>query len=88
MPPRSLFVDAERRIRALYQFDTGRCSGSFDATKPEFVPIDNEIAALPDLEPAARLTQDRVFRTRGRQKNWATHQCGPSLGRKRLEDVR
>jgi hypothetical protein len=43
---------------------------------------------LPGLEPDARLTQDRGFRIRGRQKNWATHPCGPSLGRKRLEDVR
>jgi hypothetical protein len=32
-----LFVDAERCIRALYQFGTGRGSGSFDATKSEFV---------------------------------------------------
>ena len=51
MPPRSLFVDAERCIRALYQFDTGRCSGSFDATKPEFVTDYNEIAALLILNP-------------------------------------
>jgi hypothetical protein len=27
----------------------------FDATKPEFCPIYDEIAALPDLEPDAHL---------------------------------
>jgi hypothetical protein len=51
-------------------------------------PIYREIAAMPDLEPGTRFDQDREFRFRGRQKNWAAQQRGPSLGRKRLEDVR
>jgi hypothetical protein len=50
--------------------------------------IYREIAAMPDLEPGTRFDRDRELRVRGRQKNWATHQRGPSLGRKRLEDVR
>jgi hypothetical protein len=32
------------------------------------VPIYDEIAALPDLEPGARLDQDRVFRVEADKK--------------------
>jgi len=71
----------------------------FDATRPDFAPIYREVATLPDLEPTGRLDQDREFvpwcgkkigpeKKLGQKKNWATHQRGPSLGRKRLEDVR
>lgn len=75
----------------------------FDATRPDFAPIYRGIAASPDLEPDALLAHDRQFpanppepspttkklgKKLGGQKNWAANECGPSLGRKRLEDVR
>jgi phenylalanine-4-hydroxylase len=64
----------------------------FDATRPDFAPIYRELAALPDLDPDAVLSGERQFAaasgTGPGQKNWAATQRGPSLGRKRLEDVR
>ena len=64
----------------------------FDATRPDFAPIYREIAALPDIEPHALIDSDRAFRgnspAAGRQKNGPQSNYGPSLGRKRLEDVR
>jgi phenylalanine-4-hydroxylase len=60
----------------------------FDATRPDFAPIYREIAALPDIEPDTLLDQDREFSPARRQKNGPQVYRGPSLGRKRLEDVR
>src|SRR5262249_39702077 len=66
----------------------------FDATRPDFTPIYQEIAALPDIGPDVLLDEDEEFdyaglpgKTAGK-KNWAANHHGPSLGRKRLEDVR
>lgn len=71
----------------------------FAATRPDFAPVYRRLAGLPELEPDALLPEDRVLmparkRTepqrerRERKKNWAAAERGPSLGRKRLEDVR
>ena len=70
----------------------------FDATRPDFAPIYREIAAEPDIEPGALIGSDRKFDPAwsGRlspgknweQKNGPQVNRGPSLGRKRLEDVR
>jgi phenylalanine-4-hydroxylase len=98
--PRRLRFDLRRIMRTRYRIDDFQqlyfvidaFQELFEATRPDFAPIYREIAALPDLEPTARLDQDCEFaphRPRAcREKNWATHQRGPSLGRKRLEDVR
>ena len=61
----------------------------FDATRPDFAPIYREIAVLPDIEPdddACRTTADMP--TARRRKKMGRSERGPSLGRKRLEDVR
>ena len=63
----------------------------FDATRPDFAPIYREIAALPDIEPDALIGADRKLdraASAARQKNGPQLDRGPSLGRKRLEDVR
>ena len=61
----------------------------FAATRPDFTPIYREIAVLPDLDPDAVLECDRRFRHRGEHKKMGrSSKRGPSLGRKRLEDVR
>jgi len=98
--PRRLRFDLRRIMRTRYRIDDFQqlyfviedFQELFEATRPDFAPIYREIAALPDLEPTARLDQDREFAPHRpkarREKNWATHQRGPSLGRKRLEDVR
>ena len=59
----------------------------FDATRPDFAPIYQEIAILPDLEPTAQIHGDREVSC-GEPKKIGPRQRGPSLGRKRLEDVR
>ena len=93
--PARLRFDLRRIMRTRYQIDDYQrlyfviddFQQLFDATRPDFAPIYQEIARLPDLEPTARTHGDRKFRV-GTEKNWATNQRGPSLGRKRLEDVR
>ena len=40
----------------------------FDATRPDFAPIYQEIAVLPDLEPTSRTDRDREFVDVGRKK--------------------
>jgi phenylalanine-4-hydroxylase len=69
----------------------------FAATRPDFAPIYREIAALPEIAPDAVLPGDRLLEHPGEpddasfrraQKRRAARQHGPSLGRKRLEDVR
>jgi phenylalanine-4-hydroxylase len=63
----------------------------FDATRPDFAPIYREISVLPDLEPATLLDRDRRFaptQSARTKKEGPPFSGGPSLGRKRLEDVR
>ena len=68
----------------------------FDATRPDFTPIYREIATQPDLEPDTLVASDRLFNANrfsvgpvpGAQKNGLQVARSPSLGRKRLEDVR
>jgi phenylalanine-4-hydroxylase len=95
--PRRLRFDLRRVMRTRYRIDDfqqtyfviGGFEELFAATRPDFAPIYRALADMPDLAPEALLPTDRVVsRTRGAQKNWAATECGPSLGRKRLEDVR
>jgi len=44
----------------------------FDATRPDFAPIYQEIAVLPDLEPTSRTDRDREF-VDGRRKKIGQH---------------
>ena len=44
----------------------------FDATRPDFAPIYQEIAVLPDLEPTSRTDRDREF-VDGRRKKIGPH---------------
>ena len=59
----------------------------FDATRADFAPIYQELDALPAIGADAALAEDKEFQAFG-QKEWAAPERGPSLGRKRLEDVR
>jgi phenylalanine-4-hydroxylase len=69
----------------------------FAATRPDFAPIYREIASLQEIAPDAVLPEDRPVDHPGSltaralasgQKRRAAREHGPSLGRKRLEDVR
>jgi hypothetical protein len=65
----------------------------FAATRPDFAPIYCEIAALPEIAPEAVLAGERdnevaPAQKQPAQKRRAVREHGPSLGRKRLEDVR
>jgi phenylalanine-4-hydroxylase len=51
----------------------------FDATRPDFTPIYHEIAALPDLDPAAVLPQDRLFAASDSQRTGCAKKKGPPL---------
>ncbi len=99
--PHRLGFDLRRVMRTRYRIDRFQetyfviddFAQLFEATRPDFTPIYQEIAALPDLETDAALAADRQYApartgTEGAKKNWAANQRGPSLGRKRLEDVR
>ena len=67
--PRRLRFDLRRIMRTRYRIDDFQqlyfvidaFQELFEATRPDFAPIYREIAALPDLEPTARLDQDREF---------------------------
>jgi phenylalanine-4-hydroxylase len=99
--PRRVMFDLRRIMRTLYRIDNFQeiyfviddFEELFAATRPDFAPIYREIASLPEIEPGVILDQDREFcfagaKKIGRKKNWAARQRSPSLGRKRLEDVR
>jgi phenylalanine-4-hydroxylase len=61
----------------------------FAATRPDFAPIYREIAILPEIAAEAILPEEPEYAAfPAGQKRRAAHQRGPSLGRKRLEDVR
>jgi phenylalanine-4-hydroxylase len=67
--PRRLRFDLRRIMRTRYRIDDFQqlyfvihdFQELFEATRPDFAPIYHEVAALPDLEPTARLDQDREF---------------------------
>jgi len=100
--PNRIGFDLRRVMRTRYRIDDFQQTyfviddfqQLFDATRPDFEPIYREIAALPDIEPDALIGSDRRFdqgplgSAEPRQKNGPQIDRGPSLGRKRLEDVR
>ena len=94
--PRRLRFDLRRIMRTRYRIDDFQqlyfviddFQELFNATRPDFAPIYREIAVLPDLDPTDHLDQDREFVPLVQKKLGHTFQRGPSLGRKRLEDVR
>jgi phenylalanine-4-hydroxylase len=87
--PRRLRFDLRRIMRTRYRIDDYQqlyfviddFQELFDATRPDFAPIYREIAALPDLEPLARLEQDREFVAgpRGRNKKIGPHQSAAQV---------
>jgi phenylalanine-4-hydroxylase len=94
--PNRIRFDLRRVMRTRYHIDDFQQTyfviddfrQLFDATRPDFAPIYREIAALPDIEPDALVDEDRQFGLQPRQKNGLQFDRSPSLGRKRLEDVR
>ncbi len=101
--PYRLGFDLRRVMRTRYRIDCFQQSyfviddfaQLFAATRPDFTPIYREIASSPDIEPDAVLDSDRRFAPAPRrlsggagEKNGPRLEPGPSLGRKRLEDVR
>jgi len=95
--PHRLCFDLRRVMRTRYRIDDFQQTyfvindfqQLFDATRPDFAPIYREIASLTDIEPEALIDEDREFDPGGAgEKNGPQVDRGPSLGRKRLEDVR
>ena len=94
--PHRVRFDLRRVMRTRYRIDDFQkvyfvidyFQQLFDATRPDFAPIYREIAALPDIEPDMLGDADRQFAVERGQKNGLQYDRSPSLGRKRLEDVR
>ena len=100
--PNRIRFDLRRVMRTRYRIDDFQQTyfviddfqQLFDATQPDFAPIYREIAGQPDIEPDALIGSDRTLdrapsgSARRRQKNGLQSDRSPSLGRKRLEDVR
>src|SRR5437868_9872726 len=100
--PRRLRFDLRRIMRTRYRIDDFQqlyfviddFQELFDATRPDFAPIYREVAAQPDIEPDALIGSDRkldrasLSRQNVAKKNGLQINRSPSLGRKRLEDVR
>jgi phenylalanine-4-hydroxylase len=78
--PTRLCFDLRRIMRTRYHIDDfqrlyfviDNFKQLFDATRPDFAPIYQEIAVLPDLEPTARIDRDREF-VDGRRKKIGLH---------------
>ena len=93
--PRRLRFDLHRIMRTDYHIDRYQESyfviddfdELFDATRVDFAPIYRELDALAEIAPDEIVADDRAFSGFG-QKERAAPKHGPSLGRKRLEDVR
>ena len=74
--PTRLRFDLRRIMRTRYRIDDFQqlyfviddFHQLFDATRPDFAPIYQEIAVLPDLDPTARIDRDREFVDRSRKK--------------------
>jgi phenylalanine-4-hydroxylase len=95
--PHRLGFDLRRVMRTRYRIDRfqetyfviDNFAQLFEATRPDFAPIYREIAVLPDLDPDTVLDCDRRFGTAFEPKKMGrSTKRDPSLGRKRLEDVR
>ena len=96
--PNRLDFDLRRIMRTRYRIDRFQetyfvikdFEQLFEATRADFAPIYREIATLPDLDPGQVLGNNRqhLGDQAGPEKKWAAAEPGPSLGRKRLEDVR
>src|SRR6516164_5360839 len=79
--PRRLRFDLRRIMRTRYRIDDFQqlyfviddFQELFNATRPDFAPIYREIAALHDLDPTARLNQDREFAA------WCGKKIGPHI---------
>ena len=93
--PRRLRFDLRRIMRTEYHIDrfqeTYFVIDDFDelfaATRADFTPIYQELEALTQIAPNEIVPSDHDYGA-VRQKERAAHERGPSLGRKRLEDVR
>ena len=78
--PTRLRFDLRRIMRTRYRIDDfqdlyfviDNFQQLFDATRPDFAPIYQEIAFLPDLQPTARIDRDREF-VDGRRKKIGPH---------------
>jgi phenylalanine-4-hydroxylase len=95
--PHRLGFDLRRVMRTRYFIDRFQqtyfviddFAQLFEATSPDLTPIYREVAALPDLDPDAVLDSDRRFDAAVEGKKMGrSSKRDPSLGRKRLEDVR
>ena len=78
--PTRLRFDLRRIMRTRYRIDDfqqlyfviDNFQQLFDATRPDFAPIYQEIAVLPDLQPTARIDRGREF-VDGRRKKIGLH---------------
>ena len=98
--PHRLRFDLRRVMRTRYHIDRYQetyfviddFAELFAATRPDFAPIYREIKALPEIAADAVLPSEPAWSAAGErspaQKRRAAREHGPSLGRKRLEDVR
>ncbi|HLY44287.1 MAG TPA: hypothetical protein VKQ73_01805 [Stellaceae bacterium] len=92
--PHRLHFELRRVMRTRYRIDRYQqtyfvindFAELFAATRPDFAPIYREIAALPPLAADAVLPGETDHPQLPKRR--AAPECGPSLGRKRLEDVR
>lgn len=74
--PARLHFDLRRIMRTRYRIDDFQqlyfviddFQQLFEATRPDFAPIYREIAVLPDLEPTARIDDDREYSVVSRKK--------------------
>jgi phenylalanine-4-hydroxylase len=93
--PRRLRFDLRRIMRTDYHIDRyqetyfviDNFEELFAATRADFSPIYQELDALTEIAPDETTVGDRAYARFG-QKERAAREHGPSLGRKRLEDVR
>ena len=99
--PHRLRFDLRRVMRTGYHIDRYQetyfviddFAELFAATRPDLAPIYREVAALPEIAADAVLPGERPWEgairsVAGAKKRRAVREHGPSLGRKRLEDVR
>jgi phenylalanine-4-hydroxylase len=91
--PNRLHFELRRVMRTRYRIDRYQetyfvindYTELFAATRPDFAPIYREVAALSEIAPDAVLPGEEPD---AGEKRRAAREHGPSLGRKRLEDVR
>ncbi len=95
--PHRVHFDLRRVMRTRYHIDRYQetyfviddFAELFAATQPDFAPIYREVSGLPDLAADETLPGESDYAACApRKKRRAAREHGPSLGRKRLEDVR